>query len=74
MPWWPDDVWQAMRRGEGPHLHCHVLPQYRDDDPRANPDINAGELLLGREQQAARARLLAERLEHDPAAETFETS
>jgi diadenosine tetraphosphate (Ap4A) HIT family hydrolase len=45
-----------------PHLHCHVLPQYRDDDPRANPDINAGELVLAPAEQQARVRMLGERL------------
>ncbi len=25
-----------------PHLHCHLLPQHREDDPHHNPNIADG--------------------------------
>lgn len=30
-----------------PHVHCHLYPQYRGDDPTHNPDISEGDLELG---------------------------
>lgn len=29
-----------------PHLHCHVLPQHREDDPLRNVDISDGPVHL----------------------------
>lgn len=45
-----------------PHVHCHVFPQYRSDDPQANPDINEGDLRLAEAEQRERVELLRERL------------
>ena len=48
-----------------PHLHCHVFPQYQDDDPHANPHIHDRTLELGREEQLARVELLRAELARD---------
>ncbi len=40
-----------------PHIHCHIVLQFEDDDPRAPLDMNAGEVLLG---QAEYARIVGE--------------
>lgn len=33
-----------------PHVHCHLLPQHTDDDPRRNPDISDGPTVTGAEE------------------------
>jgi diadenosine tetraphosphate (Ap4A) HIT family hydrolase len=37
-----------------PHLHCHVFPQYRGDDPHALIDIKEGDCSLPDDQWASR--------------------
>jgi diadenosine tetraphosphate (Ap4A) HIT family hydrolase len=37
-----------------PHVHCHVYPQYRGDDPHALIDIRAGDVALGDPERQAR--------------------
>jgi hypothetical protein len=44
-----------------PHVHCHVLPQYENDDPLAPIDVG-GTVRLTRTQQAERVALLHDRL------------
>lgn len=41
-----------------PHLHCHVYPQYRYDDPLALVDISAGFKQLTPAEQHQRAALI----------------
>jgi diadenosine tetraphosphate (Ap4A) HIT family hydrolase len=46
-----------------PHFHCHVFPQYSNDDPHALVDIQQGTLRLPDTEQRARVRALRQRLE-----------
>jgi diadenosine tetraphosphate (Ap4A) HIT family hydrolase len=48
-----------------PHIHCHVYPQYEDDDPFLNVDISRGESILGGAEQEDRLRALRNRLRPD---------
>jgi diadenosine tetraphosphate (Ap4A) HIT family hydrolase len=41
-----------------PHLHCHVYPQYREDDPFGPVDISAGLVRLTAARQDQRASLI----------------
>lgn len=41
-----------------PHLHCHVFPQYPEDDPHANPFIHDRVLELPDTEQLARVQAL----------------
>jgi diadenosine tetraphosphate (Ap4A) HIT family hydrolase len=41
-----------------PHLHAHVYPQYRDDDPFALLDISAGSTRLSDSQQRDRVNAM----------------
>ena len=53
----------SLVMGNGcPHLHCHVFPQYQDDDPEALIDVTAGATRLTVTQQRERAALLRNRL------------
>lgn len=45
-----------------PHLHCHIYPQYRQNDPFHNVDISAGEVRPSEDALTARATLLAGRI------------
>lgn len=45
-----------------PHLHCHVYPQYPDDDPFAEVDISAGLTRLSLQEQAGRVEILRQLL------------
>lgn len=47
-----------------PHLHCHIYPQYRYNDPFQNIDISAGDVsptaeILQRRADAIAARITA---------------
>ncbi len=37
-----------------PHFHCHVYPQYEDDDPYRLIDVTEGQVRLGEAQRAER--------------------
>ena len=41
-----------------PHVHCHVLPQYADDDPFALIDVSAGSVRLEEAALAARVEAM----------------
>ena len=45
-----------------PHLHCHVYPQYLDDDPFEPVDISAGTMRLTPLAQTQRLRALRRHL------------
>lgn len=45
-----------------PHLHCHIYPQYADDDPAALIDISAGDVRLTVTQQRERVELIRARI------------
>jgi diadenosine tetraphosphate (Ap4A) HIT family hydrolase len=41
-----------------PHLHCHVYPQYEDDDPLYNVNIGDGDVRQDDSDRAGRIALL----------------
>jgi diadenosine tetraphosphate (Ap4A) HIT family hydrolase len=45
-----------------PHVHCHVYPQYRTDDPHALVDIQVGTVRLNDEDWQARLTAVRNRL------------
>jgi diadenosine tetraphosphate (Ap4A) HIT family hydrolase len=45
-----------------PHVHCHVYPQYQQDDPFRLIDINEGDIQLNEDDRRARICAIQERL------------
>ena len=48
-----------------PHFHCHVYPQYEDDDPRRLIDVTEGEVRLGEVQWAERVAAMRRLLQRE---------
>lgn len=48
-----------------PHVHCHVYPQYENDDPFKNVDISAGQVRLDHDERARRIGCLRQQLVAD---------
>jgi len=49
-----------------PHVHCHVYPQYRSDDPHALINVQEGDVRLGGDEWDARLRAMRDLLEEMP--------
>jgi diadenosine tetraphosphate (Ap4A) HIT family hydrolase len=45
-----------------PHVHCHVFPQYQDNDPHALVNIQEGTLRLTEADQSIRVSAIREHL------------
>lgn len=45
-----------------PHVHCHVYPQYQQDDPLRLIDISEGDIQLNDDDWKARISAIQERL------------
>lgn len=45
-----------------PHFHCHVYPQFQDDDPFRLIDVTEGDVRLNDDDWKARVRSMQERL------------
>ena len=45
-----------------PHFHCHVYPQYDEDDPYPLIDVTEGDVRLGDEAWDRRVAGMSERL------------
>lgn len=58
----PVKLYSLVMGGRAPHVHCHVFPQYADDDPQADPRINEGNVRLTVREQRARVVAMRERL------------
>jgi len=58
----PVKLYTLTMGGKAPHVHCHVFPQYRDDDPHADPRINEGSVRLSEAEQRARVAAMRDRL------------
>jgi diadenosine tetraphosphate (Ap4A) HIT family hydrolase len=45
-----------------PHVHCHVVPQYQDDDPHALINVQEGDIRLSEVDQRDRVAAIRRRL------------
>ena len=46
-----------------PHLHCHIYPQYGNNDPFQNIDISAGDVRPRVKDLSHRASMIAARID-----------